>query len=64
MALHRLDETDIVRPGGFVYLETSRSEPAPKMGPRWQTIKEKILGEVRMQLFLRLQSGLLSNSNQ
>lgn len=64
LALHKLDEADIVRPGGFVYLETARSEPAPTSGPRWQTVKEKILGEVRMQLFHRLQSGLFPNSNQ
>jgi 16S rRNA (guanine966-N2)-methyltransferase len=64
MALHRLDKADVVRPGGIVYLESSRSEPVPAAGPRWQNIKEKILGEVRMQLFLRLQSGLFPNCKQ
>jgi len=51
LALQKLDETNIVCPGGLVYLETARSESAPSAGPGWQNIRQKTLGEVRMQLF-------------
>ncbi len=54
LAMRRLDAADIVRPGGMVYLESARSEPAPAAGPRWQNIKEKVVGEVRMQLFRKI----------
>ncbi len=64
LAMQRLDAADIVRPGGIVYLESGRCEQTPSAGPHWQGIKEKLLGEVRMQLFLRLQSGLFPSSNQ
>jgi 16S rRNA (guanine966-N2)-methyltransferase len=49
--LQALDAADIVRPGGFVYLESARNEPAPLAAQNWQCVKEKTLGEVRMQLF-------------
>ena len=60
--MRRLDAADIVRPGGLVYLESARSETAPCAGPGWEKIREKILGEVRMQLFIKLQSGLIPDS--
>jgi len=55
-----LETADLVRPGGILYLETARGEESPSGGSGWQCVKEKVLGEVRMQLFLRLQSGLFS----
>jgi 16S rRNA (guanine966-N2)-methyltransferase len=51
LAMQRLDGADVVKPGGLVYLESARSEDAPLTGARWQCLKEKRLGEVRMQLF-------------
>lgn len=53
LAMRRLDAADIVRPGGMVYLESARGEAVPVAGPRWQNIKEKVLSEVRLQLFQR-----------
>ncbi len=54
LAMRRLDAADIVRPGGMVYLESARSEPVPAAGPHWRNIREKVLGEVRMQLFKKI----------
>lgn len=54
LVMRRLDTADIVRPGGMVYLESARSEQAPAAGPRWQIFKEKMVGEVRMQLFRKI----------
>lgn len=51
LVMQQLDTADIVRPGGIVYLESARSEPVPAAGPRWHIFKEKVLGDVRMQLF-------------
>jgi len=52
--LEQLTETNIVSPGGLVYLETARTEDIPVMGPSWMSLKEKIMGEVRMQLFKKI----------
>jgi 16S rRNA (guanine966-N2)-methyltransferase len=53
-ALLALEQADVVRPGGLVYLESARSEAAPQAGPNWQILKEQTMGEVRMQLFRKV----------
>jgi len=50
-ALRALEAADLVQPGGIVYLESARSEPAPLGTQTWQCIKEQTLGDVRIQLF-------------
>lgn len=49
--LNAVNEADTVRPGGLIYLESASCEAVPAPGPGWQTIREKIVGGVRMQLF-------------
>ncbi|MFC1695706.1 hypothetical protein ACFL1C_06230 [Pseudomonadota bacterium] len=48
----RLEDTrrQLGRRGGFVYVETSRETPALGPFPEWKLAKEKVMGEVRMQL--------------
>jgi len=49
-AMQELQQGQILRPGGLVYLETARSEVLSPFDAGWEIIKEKLLGEVRMQL--------------
>jgi 16S rRNA (guanine966-N2)-methyltransferase len=49
-ALELISLRDCVKPGGYVYIETSSSAPNLVPGPGWETSNEKLLGEVRMLL--------------
>jgi 16S rRNA (guanine966-N2)-methyltransferase len=49
-AIELLAEGGYVRKGGLVYLETPREMPTPVPPPGWDISREKLLGEVRMQL--------------
>ena len=51
LVINQLDLMDVIKPGGMVYLESAGYEILPLAGPGWQNIKEKLVGEVRMQLF-------------
>jgi len=51
-ALELLVERGCMAPSGLVYLETPR-QAAPPMPPGCIVAREKLLGEVRMQLFER-----------
>ncbi len=53
-ALELLAERNCVSPGGFAYIETARETPAIKVAPGWEVLKEKILGDVRMQLWKKV----------
>ncbi len=53
-SLELLTTGDCVSPGGFVYIETAREAPAIAPAPGWETVKEKTLGEVRMQLLKKV----------
>jgi 16S rRNA (guanine966-N2)-methyltransferase len=53
-----LAQTLALRPGGLVYLESAAPDPAPVPGPGWEVLKEKRVGDVRMQLLRRL-TGVL-----
>ena len=48
-ALERLLAKELLRPEGFVYLESARSELL-HLDPAFETVKDKVLGEVRMRL--------------
>ncbi len=48
-----LEQGQGLGPGGLVYLESAVLEKAPAPGSGWELIKEKAIGEVRMQLFRR-----------
>jgi 16S rRNA (guanine966-N2)-methyltransferase len=48
-----LAEHRCVRPGGFVYFETSLTVDAVAPLPGWEAWREKTMGRVRMQLFRR-----------
>ena len=50
-ALALLDERDALAEGGAVYVETARDAPAVQVPQSWSEAREKVLGEVRMQLF-------------
>ena len=49
-AMALLLDRELIRPGGFVYIETSRNAPAFHPGLGWDIAKEKTLGQVRMLL--------------
>jgi 16S rRNA (guanine966-N2)-methyltransferase len=49
--MEKLADLDIVSPGGLVYLETAREQGILPPGSGWILEKEKLVGEVRMQLF-------------
>ena len=53
-ALELLAAGNCVSMGGFVYLETARTGPAVAPPPGWESIKEKTLGDVRMQLLKKV----------
>jgi len=57
IALRKLAGSGCLARGGLVYLESARAEPAPVAGPHWQVLKEKVLGEVRMQLLKKCAIG-------
>jgi 16S rRNA (guanine966-N2)-methyltransferase len=44
-----LGERACLAPGGLVYLETAR-QAAPPLPAGWRVVREKVLGDVRMQL--------------
>jgi 16S rRNA (guanine966-N2)-methyltransferase len=50
LALQALQAGQQLCADGLVYLETSRTEVAPALLPSWEVLREKIQGEVRMQL--------------
>jgi len=49
-AMTLLLDRDLVRPGGLVYIETSRDTPPCHPGLGWEIVKEKTLGQVRLLL--------------
>jgi 16S rRNA (guanine966-N2)-methyltransferase len=49
-ALSALERGNCLKNGAIVYLETAREESAIVPPPGWSEVKEKVLGEVRMQL--------------
>jgi 16S rRNA (guanine966-N2)-methyltransferase len=53
-AIALIDQRGIVAEGGFVYLESPRDQPATVPPSGWDTWREKMLGEVRMQLFRKI----------
>jgi 16S rRNA G966 N2-methylase RsmD len=44
----------VLRPGGCVYLESPALQAALQVGPGWELLREKRMGDVRMQLFKKL----------
>jgi len=50
LALQALSSGQQLRADGLVYLETARSEVVPAFSSDWEILREKTLGEVRMQL--------------
>ena len=53
-SLELLTAGDCVSRGGFAYVETAREAPAIVPIPGWEIVKEKALGEVRMQLLKKV----------
>jgi len=53
-----LAQTQALSNGGLVYLESAAPDPVPTPGPGWEVLKEKRLGDVRMQLLRRRSSVL------
>jgi 16S rRNA (guanine966-N2)-methyltransferase len=52
-ALQSLAETGCLREGGLAYVETASRDDGFQPGPEWETIREKVVGEVRMRLIKR-----------
>jgi len=53
-SLELLTARNCVSPGGFAYVETERETPAKALIAGWDIVKEKTLGEVRMQLLKKV----------
>ena len=53
-ALELLMAGDCISTGGFAYIETAREAPEIMPAPGWEPVKEKYLGEVRMQLLKKV----------
>lgn len=51
--LQKLQQTGVVAPEGFVYVEASARLPELVMQPPFELWREKVLGDVRMRLFRR-----------
>ena len=56
-AMALLIDRGLIRPGGFVYIETSRNTPPCHPGLGWDIVKEKTLGQVRMLLLRNIAEG-------
>lgn len=54
LSLELLGNGDCLPPGGLVYVETAREAAPPVPGPGWETVREKTLGDVRMQLLKKI----------
>jgi 16S rRNA (guanine966-N2)-methyltransferase len=48
--LELLEGRDVLAGGGLVYMETARESPSIPVPPGWLLVRDKVLGEVRMQL--------------
>ena len=55
--MQALERLECVRPGGFAYFETAASREPVTPGPGWAVWREKVIGEVRMQLLRREGGG-------
>jgi 16S rRNA (guanine(966)-N(2))-methyltransferase RsmD len=53
-SMELLTAGDCVGFDGFAYIETAREAPSFEPVPGWEIVKEKILGEVRMQLLKKV----------
>ena len=53
-ALGLLNDRDLVRAGGLMYVETARGAPPAHPGLGWDIVRDKTLGEVRMVLFRKI----------
>ena len=53
-ALELLAAGNLIASGGLAYLEAGRATPLPAPGPGWEILREKTLGEVRMQLLKKV----------
>jgi 16S rRNA (guanine966-N2)-methyltransferase len=51
--MDKIEQSGCLESGGLVYVETSSTQAAPSMLPGWSIWREKVLGEVRMQVFRR-----------
>ena len=52
--LEQIRERDCLVSGGLAYVETSRDAPPVGAGEGWETVREKVLGDVRMQLLKKM----------
>lgn len=53
-AIELLSARDCMAEDGLVYVETAREAPAPALPPGWEIRREKLLGDVRMQLLRKI----------
>jgi 16S rRNA (guanine966-N2)-methyltransferase len=51
--MEKIEESGCLVSGGLVYVETPTSQAAPLMPAGWSVWREKVLGEIRMQVFRR-----------
>jgi 16S rRNA (guanine966-N2)-methyltransferase len=54
-ALELLHIRDGMKHGGCVYVETARSASVPLPGPGWELAREKVIGDVKMLLFKKIE---------
>ncbi len=52
--LERLAVGKLLSASGLVYMETAREGESLSLGAEWEVVKEKTLGEVRMQLLRKI----------
>lgn len=48
--IHRIDQRQLVKPGGFIYLETEKGDAGTELPENWQTYRHKQAGQVDYQL--------------
>jgi len=53
-SLELIEIRNCIRPGGFVYVETTRERAMVSPRPGWEVAKEKVIGEVRMLLLKKV----------
>jgi 16S rRNA (guanine966-N2)-methyltransferase len=51
--LEKIEQSNCLKQGGLVYVESPASQTAPDTSEGWSCWREKVIGEVRLQVFRR-----------
>ncbi len=53
LVLQKIEKSACLKEDGFVYMETPALQAGPALSPGWSNWREKVMGDVRLQVFRR-----------